>query len=410
MVHQDLVKKSENIPWEYTSKPVSSWGGMRLMKELIDKTQVKENLKKLPLPYPHSNRGYHPLDIIESFWVCVWLGGMRFAHTALIRFDNVLKTIFKWKRVPSVSTYTRFFNKFNRERVDRVFINFNKWFFSQIPLKKFTLDLDSSVITRYGDQEGSLKGYNPNKKGRNSHHPLIAFVSDLRMSVNAWLRPGNTQTSNNIYNFFEETMSIVDKEKIGLVRGDSGFFGNRFLTFLEDKHLNYIIAVKINPILKMEILILKEWLSIDEGIQIGELSYKAHCWHKARRIIVIRQSVLKKPKAIGKTLFDNLPDYSFYKYQVYVTNLNLPPIEIWKLYRQRADSENRIKELKYEFGINGFCLHKFYATEAAFRMVLIAYNLLSLFRQAILKQTIQPMLSTIRFKCFARGKLDYKKG
>jgi len=99
---------------------------MRLMKELIDKTQVKENLKKLSLRYLHSNRGYHPLDIIESFWVCVWLGGMRFAHTALIRFDNVLKTIFKWERVPSVSTYTRFFNQFNRERVDRVFINFNR--------------------------------------------------------------------------------------------------------------------------------------------------------------------------------------------------------------------------------------------------------------------------------------------
>ena len=66
------------------------------------------------------------------------------------------------------------------------------------------------------------------------------------------------------------------------------------LLFLADKHLNYIIAVKINPILKMEILTLKEWLSIDEGIQIGELSYKAHWWHKVRRIIVIRQSVLKK--------------------------------------------------------------------------------------------------------------------
>ena len=119
--------------------------------------------------------------------------------------------------------------------------------------------------------------------------------------------------------------------------------------------------------------------------------------------------MIKRPKAVGKTLF-KLPDYHFYRFQLYVTNLDLPPVEVWKLYRQRADSENGIKELKSEFGINGFCLHKFYATEAAFRMILIAYNLLSLFRQAILKQKIQPTLSTSRFKCFARGKLDYKKG
>ncbi|MBU1656820.1 MAG: transposase [Candidatus Omnitrophica bacterium] len=83
---------------------------------------------------------------------------------------------------------------------------------------------------------------------------------------------------------------------------------------------------------------------------------------------------------------------------------------VWDLYRQRADSENRIKELKYDFGMNGFCLNKFYGTEAAFRMVLIAYNLLSLFRQVILKKPIQQHLSTIRFKCFALGSWITKRG
>lgn len=246
MVHENLVRKSRNIPWEYSSKPVSAWGGMRLMKELIDKTKVLEKLKELPLPEPKSNRGYSPLCLIESFWVCVWLGGMKFSHTSLLKFDDVLKRIFKWKEVPSISTYTRFFNKFNREIVDAAFVNFNKWFFNQLPIEKFTLDLDSTVVTRYGNQEGSVRGYNPNKKGRNSHHPLMAFISDLRMVLNAWIRPGNTSTSNNVYNFLNETLSIIDKKKIGLVRADSGFFGNKFFTFLENQGINYITAVKIN--------------------------------------------------------------------------------------------------------------------------------------------------------------------
>ena len=42
MVHEELTKKSQNIPWEYTSKAVSAWGGMRMMKELIDKVGVRE--------------------------------------------------------------------------------------------------------------------------------------------------------------------------------------------------------------------------------------------------------------------------------------------------------------------------------------------------------------------------------
>jgi hypothetical protein len=109
MMHEGLVKKSQNIEWEYTTKAVTSWGGMRLMKELIDKAGILAKLKELPIPYFRSNRGCDPLEIIESFWVCVWAGGVRFSHTAIIRFDKVLKEIFKWKRSPSVSAYTRFF-------------------------------------------------------------------------------------------------------------------------------------------------------------------------------------------------------------------------------------------------------------------------------------------------------------
>ena len=68
------------------------------MKELLDKAEVREMLAELPLPQPRSNRGYSPIDIIESFWVSVWLGGAKFAHTAYVRFDEVLREIFNWKR------------------------------------------------------------------------------------------------------------------------------------------------------------------------------------------------------------------------------------------------------------------------------------------------------------------------
>ena len=61
-----------------------------------------------------------------------------------------------------------------------------------------TLDLDSTVMTRYGTQEGAMRGYNPAKRGRASHHPLMAFVADLRMIANCWLRSGNSSSANNV--------------------------------------------------------------------------------------------------------------------------------------------------------------------------------------------------------------------
>jgi hypothetical protein len=66
------------------------------------------------------------------------------------------------------------------------------WFFNNLNINYFTLDIDSSVITRYGEQESAKKGYNPKKKGRNSHHPIIDFVNDAKLVANFWLRSGDT--------------------------------------------------------------------------------------------------------------------------------------------------------------------------------------------------------------------------
>ncbi|MGE5300239.1 MAG: transposase [Acidobacteriota bacterium] len=56
---------------------------------------------------------------------------------------------------------------------------------------------------------------------------------------------------------------------------------------------------------------------------------------------------------------------------------------VWKIYRMRADAENRIKELKYDFGADSFNIKNFSATEATMNFVMLAYNLMSLFRQVV---------------------------
>lgn len=111
-----------------------------------------------------------------------------------------------------------------------------------------------------------------------------------------------------------------------------------------------------------------------------------------------------RPKAGGKKLL--LDEGAFphaYRFSAYVTNLTLPMTHIWTLYKNRGDAENRIKELKYAFGVDNFCLSRFFPTKAAFRFIMVAYHLLSLFRQIVLKEKNQKTLTLIRFQCFALG-------
>jgi hypothetical protein len=388
------------IPWTFTDKEVTAWGGIRLIHEMLLRLRFRQALEQAGLPEPGSNRGFSAVEMMESFLVCVWIGGSRFSHTALVRFDKALHQIFGWRGVASVSTFTRFFRRFKREEVDRVFSHLSHWFWDQISPRTLTLDLDSSVITRYGKQEGARYGYNDKHPGKPSHHPLFAFVADLRMVLHAWLRPGNTASCSGISLFFQEALELLgSRHRIGLVRADSGFYDGEFIELLESKSADYIIAVRMYRPFKLAVTAPRPWTTVAEGVDVAELEYHPLYWKKPRRMVVIRQQLKRRPDAMGKPLLE-VPGHLF---QAYVTSLRLPPAEVWRLYNGRGDAENRIAELKYDFGLTGFCLDPFYATETAFRTVILAYNLMSLFRQAILQAPKAVRLSTMRIECIALG-------
>lgn len=398
---------------EFSDKPVTAWGGMIEMKQLLDKTNIRAILSSLDLPQSHSNNSISSIDIIESFFVCVWIGCFKFSHIATVRLDETLKRIFGWRRVASGTTMGRFFQKFNIENSTSVFVKLNEWFFNQLVFDNYTLDVDSTVITRYGDEQGAHKGYNPKKRGRNSHHPLFAFVSDLRMVANCWLRSGNTSSSNNVEAFLEETFTILKNKKVGLFRADSGFFSHKILEFIEAKSISYVIAAKMHSRMQEKVAGIRTWLQMeDSNLWIAEFTYKAIKWDKPRRIVVIRQSKIVNKNATGKqlTLYQEDDAYYNWRYHCFATNQSLPAIEIWHQYKRRGDAENRIKELKEDFGAEGFNMDSFYATEAAIRMVCMSYNLMSLFRQVTHQTPIQPKLTTLRFNCFAVGSWVIKDG
>ena len=382
---------------QYSDKKVTPFGGMKLLKDFIDTTNIIEDLRDVNLPYPQSNAGIDPIDIIQGFWLSIFTGASRYIHADWLRYDTVLQEIFQIKRLPSQATYSRFFHKFSWEKNEEVFALLQQKFLAQIDVGALTIDLDSSVITRYGNQEGAKKGYNPRKMGRNSHHPLMAFIDQTKMVANAWMRAGNTSDINNYDAFLTETFNIALKDKeIGLVRADSGFYSNNFLKWFEKRDLNYVIAVKFYQNIKYEIGKIERWVEIIKGLDVCSLYFKPDNGEK-RRYIIVRKKVDNFPKSGGKLLFDE----PTYRYSAYVTNLKLPVDQIYNIYNTRADCENRIKELKYDFGADNFCLKEFYATEASFRFIMMAYNIMALFKHQVLNSTMQ--LKTLRAYCFAIG-------
>jgi hypothetical protein len=334
----------------YTSKEITPWGGMVFLKQMLQKMKFREQIEQnLDLPQAGSNRGYKTYTIVEGFITSIWCGANKFFHTEVTRHDAALGKIFEWKTTPGQDTYKRFFGKFTQATNQKVSDSLYSWIFNNFKFDNFTLDIDSSVMTKYGSQEGAKKGYNPKKKGRPSHHPLIAFIADVKLVANMWLRSGDTSSANNFLAFLEDTLSKLKNKTVSLIRLDSGFFQADILDYLDNKKLDYVVAVKFSRPIQRLISECKNWITLD------------------------------------------------------ISSLKLAPVEIWRLYRGRGEAENRIKELKADFGFESFNLNAFFPTEAALTFAMIAYNLMALFRTFILQEKPQKTLSTLRYRTFAIG-------
>lgn len=401
-----------NLVIEFTDKEITPWSGMVLFKQMLDKFDFCSALDSIGLPEQGSNRGYPPAQLITNFLVSIWSGANCFEHLEVTRNDEVIRQIFNWERMAGHRAFKRYFQKFDQATNQRVFTSLYQWFFGNLHFDNYTLDFDSSVLTRYGNQQGAKKGYNPKKPGRCSHHPLMAFVAESRMIANCWLRPGNSYTTNNFLGFLEDTLEKLKGKKVSLIRADSGFYDKEVFDYLEQKQLFYIIACRLFYPIKLKLAYHKPWLKLDEGIEIAETTYQAEDWDAPRRLVMVRQQINQRPQAAGKQLrlFADEDIYRNYRYSCFITNLDFSAKTVYDLYRNRSDAENRIKEIKYDFGFNSFNCRDFWATEAMLNFVMMAYNLMSLFRQAILGTKVHHQMKTLRYKVFAIGGYMIKNG
>jgi len=142
-------------------------------------------------------------------------------------------------------------------------------------------------------------------------------------------------------------------------------------------------------------------------VEVGGFAFQHHDpkWTQPRRYVVVRQSIAKCPKALGKqpSLFKDLEDWSQCRISVMITNDSTStPEEIWRHYRPRANDENVVKDLKEGYGFESFNVNNFWATEAVLTMIaLVFHNLIIYLNRTILNPNrAQEQLKTSRHKYF----------
>lgn len=381
------LQSRKDIRVEFTGKNLTKFGGIQLVKKFLRGLRVKEELESAVGIEKRDGR-FSVGGMLICLIYALILDMRRQSDTLMLRLDKVFQKIAGLDDYPAQSTISRFLKSFRVEtakgiaKVNHSLImkarkDFEGW-------NKITLDLDSHVRTAYGHQQRASVGYNPKKPGRRSFHPLFCFIGETRDYLHGIFRTGKAHSYRGVNRFFDQCLKMIpDGIKEIYLRADSGFYDGDFLYYLEMRRILYAIVVKLYPWIQMELVGLK-YRDIGGGVSVGEMKYTGIGWKEPRRMVVIREEEREdKRKKKQPTLFELMG----YSYQVIVTNIEwMSPEEIWRFYNGRANVENMIKEGIMSYSLDVNISHFYGANVAHFHLVMLAYNLMNLFKELVLEQ------------------------
>jgi hypothetical protein len=168
-----------------TQRAVTPFGGMVVFLEFLQRIDLIGRIRKhMPVRWRSHNQ-IDPSTTLTAFLIAVVVGARRFVHANWLRGDRALHALLGVTRFPSDDTIRNLFRRFGMGEVHQLYAPLTEWQIERLPprVERYSLDLDSTVFERYGQQEGSLKGHNPRKHGRPSHHPLLAVLAEAHPFV-----------------------------------------------------------------------------------------------------------------------------------------------------------------------------------------------------------------------------------
>ncbi len=175
-----------------------------------------------------------------------------------------------------------------------------------------------------------------------------------------------------------------------LIRGDRDWGAEANMQSAEQAGVAYLFKQRLtkNTQRLIERLMLgHHWVSAGQGWKTAEPTLRLTGWSRARRIVVLRRPIQKNlavvsqdPQGPKPLSFAEISDeITVYEYSVLVTTLELEPLSVAQLYRDRADAENNFDELKKHWGWGGFTTQDIKRCRFMARITALIYNWWSLF-------------------------------
>jgi hypothetical protein len=361
-------------PYETCTEQLSPFGGLLAVIKFLDLIKfhdIFQSAYKAPQRTPKLGHNLMVVGIL----MLLFIGFNRLWHFIYIRLDVFLCGFFRLTRLPAASTFWRYVDSLgiNQAHAFLKIMNIVRervWQLYGFQFDKIHINVDTTVETIYGHQQGGRKGHNTKHRGKKGYRPVLCFIDETREYLAGKLRKGETISGEETAAFIAQIKSYLPGcvQKV-LLRADGEFLSWQSVQACITAGFQFIIANKrCDPPFDPKTWY-RPWKHSD--MEYNSCIYKPIGWGIEFRFVAMRIPKEQDPKQeIQGELFEE----NRYTYRIFCTNLTGRAHRVVAEYDKRADVENLVGEAKRE-GLDAIPSSKFKNNYAFFQIVMLAYNI-----------------------------------
>jgi len=376
-----LKNQFKVVKSSFTGSNITKYSGLNTVAKYMNHQHI---VKSLSSSFPtewHNATKFGVNQVLMVITLASISGIIRIYRIAVFSGDGLVKALLKLDKAineNTISATLKNLGESGARKLQTLLLSKNARWVRDSGLNSITLDADSTVKSVSGNQEGAAKGFNTTKKGAKSYHPLLVFVSEMKLLYHTWFRTGSAYTANGVVEFLKEVHSSLPRtvRKV-FFRADNGFFSGNLFDLLESYSWDYLVKVKLKNL--EGLLKSQDWTDIKDAkdVAICEFIYQAKSWQHSRVLKAMRSV----KEYVEVSYLGEIKIVPVYQYVCYVSSYNVDAVELHELYKQRSTSETWIEQVKGHTMAGNTLTDDFWANNILWQLSVFAYNISVMMRQ-----------------------------
>jgi hypothetical protein len=380
-----------NLKLEFGDEKLTSHAGLELMRRFLRSLgffpSLRDAERRLGIGGDFSLR-----KVVLTVVAMLLAGAKRLEHLLFVGNDPLLLRFVGASRAPTARSLGRALCRMSWRtwpELDRLSTAIVRSSTQSLNLRRWTIDIDGTVLTTGQQVERAQRGYNPHHRKNPSYFPILATLAQTGHVVGHLNRRGNVHDSHRSAEFLRHTVATV-RDKLGArgvieTRTDSAFFSRAYLATCDRHQVEYAVKVPMWPWLNLRGIVKKkaesDWQWVDRKGSLQGLFAELPIpqWRRTERIAIYRKRIGHEP-AKGKQLELFNPDDGYWEYSVVATNKTLELVALWHFQNGRGVQEKTIGELKSGLAFAAIPTQTYSANTAWQKLNILTHNLVTTFQ------------------------------